>query len=245
MKVGWLEADWPAPPDVRAGTTFRTGGVSVAPYASLNLAMHVHDDADAVRQNRERLQSDCELPAAPLWLRQVHGQNVVVDPAPGALTEADAAISRRGQVCAVLTADCLPVVFAAIVGDEVAVAHAGWRGLVGGILERTVAALTTPSAQLVAWLGPAISQSSYEVGGEVRQQFIAADPGAADCFAENASGRWQADLYALARQRLSSLGVNEVFGGDRCTYREADRWFSFRRDGECGRMATFVFRNNA
>jgi polyphenol oxidase len=256
----WIRADWPAPPGVVAGTTLRQGGVSTGPYASLNLGTHVGDDSHAVRTNRRRFRQACGLPAEPLWLNQVHGTRVAtattstkavsgtntkVVPGTGKYDEADARVERRpGVVCAVLTADCLPVVLASATGDEIAVAHAGWRGLCEGILEATVAASSTPPDQLQAWLGPAISQSAFEVGGEVRDSFLRSDEAAARHFRENERGRWQADLYGLARLRLEKCGIAGIFGGNHCTFGEPAEFFSYRRDGPCGRMATFVFRTD-
>jgi YfiH family protein len=239
----WIAAKWPAPAGVIAGCTHRTGGVSVGKFDSLNLAAHVGDDADKVAENRRRFLADCALPQPPTWLNQVHGRTVVIDPGQDYLPEADAILSREsGTVCAVLTADCLPVIFATEDGGEIAVAHAGWRGLCNGILEATVASFSARPAMLVAWLGPAISQAAFEVGGEVRDAFVQQDANAASCFVENSAGRWQADLYGLARQRLSGTGVVRVFGGKFCTYGESARFFSYRRDGQCGRIASFVFR---
>ena len=241
----WLAADWPAPEGVVAGTTLRSGGVSSGSFESLNLGAYVDDDADAVRENRLRFRAFCNLPSEPRWLRQVHGSQVLVDPAAGAVAEADAVITRKkGVVCVVQAADCLPVIFASTDSAEVAVAHAGWRGLVSGVLEETVCAMSADPANLFAWLGPAISQAAFEVGGEVRQQFLAHDAAADECFAENERGRWQADLYGLARMRLSGLGVAQVSGGEYCTFSEPERFFSYRRDGACGRMASFVYRRS-
>lgn len=240
----WIPADWPAPEGVVAGTTLRHGGVSSGRFDSFNLGAYVGDDADAVRENRMRFRSYCGLPSEPRWLRQVHGSNVVVEPPTGEIPEADAAITRHpGVVCVVQTADCLPVIFAAADGTELAVAHAGWRGLADGVLEATVRAMSTDSARLLAWLGPAISQSAFEVGGEVREAFLAHDPAASDCFVQNEQGRWQADLYGLARMRLASAGIEQISGGEYCTFSEPGRFFSHRRDGTCGRMASFVFRS--
>jgi YfiH family protein len=239
--AGILTAEWPAIPGVVAGCTVRGGGVSRGQYESLNLGTHVGDDAQKVEENRRRFMAAAELPQPPAWLRQVHGSRVAIDPGPG--TEADAILTRRtGAVCAVLTADCLPVVFAAQDGSEVAVAHAGWRGLCAGILEGTVAAFSAPPASILAWLGPAISQPAFEVGGEVRDAFLAHSGEARACFERNDAGKWQADLYALARQRLAAAGIGSVHGGGRCTFGESGQFFSYRRDGQCGRMATFVFR---
>lgn len=241
--VEWLRADWPAPEGVVAGTSLRSGGVSAAPWNSLNLGGHVGDRANAVRENRARFKAQCGFPANPRWLRQVHGTGVAMLPMEADLPAADAAVTRRaGIVCVVLTADCLPVVLANAAGTAVGIAHAGWRGLCSGVLEATIAAFGEQPGDLLAWLGPAISPSAFEVGDEVRAAFIEAMADAEDCFEENPRGRWQADLYALARQRLAHAGVERVHGGDRCTFRESQSFFSYRRDGRCGRMATFVYR---
>jgi len=246
MSVSWLAADWPAPQGIVAGTTQRIGGNSRRQYASLNLGAHVGDDACAVAANRTRFHHGCNLPAEPLWLSQVHGVTVVTDPGDGEIPEADAILSHRaGVVCAVLTADCLPVLFTSADGQEVAAAHAGWRGLVSGVLEATVAAMIADPGDTLAWIGPAISQPAFEVGDEVRQAFVDRDPGADRHFIRNPLGRWQADLAGLGRQRLAGAGVNRVYGGNTCSYGDSDAYFSYRRDGECGRMASFVFRNYA
>jgi hypothetical protein len=232
-------------PGIVAGTTLRRGGFSLGPYESFNLGAHVGDKPEAVARNRRLLADVCGLPAEPVWLQQVHGTRVVDAAAVSAAPEADGAVTdRAGVVCAVLTADCLPLVLVARDGGRVAVAHAGWRGLSAGILEATVAAMRIPAADLLAWLGPAISQPAFEVGGEVRERFVADDAGAARCFEANERGRWQADLYGLARLRLGRCGIAAIGGGGRCTYTELDDFFSYRRDGECGRMATFAFRRS-
>lgn len=243
MAANWIPASWPAPDCVVAGTTLRHGGVSEGSFRSLNLGEFSGDDAKAVQENRTRFRAICDLPSAPRWLRQVHGTSVVIEPRAGETPEADAAITRRaGVVCVVLTADCLPVILASADGAELAVAHAGWRGLAGGVLEATVRQMSADPAELIAWLGPAISQPAFEVGPEVRQEFLAHDAAAARCFMANRRGRWQADLYALARMRLESLDIAQVSGGEYCTFGEPQRFFSYRRDGACGRMASFVFR---
>lgn len=233
--------DWPAPPQVRALFTTRLGGVSVAPYDSFNLGSHVGDDPRHVDENRRRLRE--LLPAEPLWLEQVHGTAVARGPAAGGVPCADAAVSRRpGEVCVVLTADCLPVLFCDAQGSTVAAAHAGWRGLAAGVLENTLAAMQVPPAQVLAWLGPAIGPQRFEVGEEVREVFVAGDPAASAAFAAGAaSGKWLADLYALARLRLRRAGVASIHGGDACTAGESERFFSFRRDGRTGRQASLVW----
>jgi len=238
----WIQADWAAPPGITAGCSLRTGGVSSGEFGTLNLGLHVGDDPVAVNENRERFVAGCGLPSAPLWLSQVHRTRVARDPEPE--TEADASVtSKTGIVLAVMVADCLPVLFASDDGTEVAAAHAGWRGLSAGVLENTVRAFQKPPQNLVAWLGPAISQAAFEVGDEVRQAFIDWDAAASDCFVRNERGRWQADLYGLARQRLQAIGVQRISGGEFCTYADAGRFFSYRRAGQCGRMAAFVFCN--
>jgi len=241
----FIAADWPAPGNIVAGTTQRIGGVSQGSYTDFNLGAYVADEPDAVAANRLRLKNLLDLPGDPAWLRQVHGVNVVAAPLGDAEPEADASIAvMPGTVCAVLTADCLPVLFATRDGSAVAAAHAGWRGLCAGVLEATVSAFTCDPGNLYAWLGPAISQAAFEVGNEVREQFLRNDPVAEGAFETNSAGRWQADLYQLARQRLGRAGVTGVFGGNRCTFTEKDTFFSYRRDGQCGRMASLIYRRD-
>lgn len=238
--IDLIVPDWPAPAPVRAFVTTRAGGVSAGTYASLNLATHVGDDAAAVAENRRRLRA--RVPAEPLWLSQVHGNGVVRAEDAVAGVEADAAFTRRaGTVCAVLTADCLPLLLCNDVGTVVAVAHAGWRGLAAGVVEAAVRATNEPPARLLAWLGPAIGPQSFEVGAEVRAAFVAHAPAAAAAFAAKENGKWLADLYRLAEQRLNALGVARVFGGGFCTFNEADRFYSFRRDKATGRMASLIW----
>lgn len=242
MTTDWIEADWPAPAGIVAGTTTRHGGVSDEKYRSMNLGAHVGDEPDRVAENRRRFVADCGLAREPDWLIQVHGSAVRVagaaDPA-----EADAAIAHGpGAIVAVLTADCLPIVLSADNGEEIAAIHAGWRGLAAGIVAAAVASMKTRPDRLLAWLGPAISQPAFEVGDEVRAAFVAADAGAESCFLPNDRGRWQADLYALAKRRLVAAGVAAVYGGGLCTFGDSKRFFSYRRDGQCGRMATFIHR---
>lgn len=242
-----LLPDWPAPATVRAAFTLRTGGVSAPPFDSLNVGLHVGDEAAAVTENRERVRRHLRLPAEPQWIEQVHGTEVLdLDRALRSGTSqpgpADAVLTRRvDQVCAVQVADCLPVLFAVRDATVIAAAHAGWRGLAAGVLEATVAALAVEPARVMAWLGPAIGPAHFEVGDEVRAAFLARDPGAVTAFARNPIGRWQADLAALARRRLAALGVTAVFGGHWCTYGDRARFFSYRRDGRCGRMAALIW----
>ena len=240
MNPDWIVPDWPAPARVRALATTRSGGVSAPPYDGFNLATHVGDDPAAVIENRRRLRS--ALPAEPLWLTQVHGTRVVSAEAAESGSEADACVARApGRVCAVQSADCLPVLFADLAGTVVAAAHAGWRGLAAGVLERTAAAMAVAPKDLIAWLGPAIGPAAFEVGAEVRGIFCAADPAAAGAFAANERGRWQCDLAALARLRLAQAGVTRVFGGGWCTYSDPLRFYSYRRDGVTGRMASLIW----
>lgn len=246
----WLTPDWRAPPGVHALSTLRGGGLSAGAYASFNLAQHVGDDAEHVRANRSLLRAAAKLPAEPLWLEQVHGVAVAEhtgDAALRTLPRADAAVTfEPGRVCVVLTADCLPVVFADRAGTRVGVAHAGWRGLAAGVLEATVHALAVAPAQLMAWLGPAIGPDAFEVGAEVREAFLARDTAHAAAFERNPRGRYQADLCLLARQVLARAGVDSVSGGGRCTSREAADFFSHRRDdGRTGRMATLAWLDGA
>ncbi|MFZ2853664.1 MAG: peptidoglycan editing factor PgeF [Rhodocyclaceae bacterium] len=241
MNDRWIVPDWPAPPRVRCLTTTRHGGVSTGAYTSLNLGDHVGDDVSAVAENRRRVAA-C-LPAEPLWLQQVHGtQAVDAGVAGGHPLTADASFSRRpGTVCAVLTADCLPVLLCDRSGEVVAAAHAGWRGLQAGVLEQTVAAMACPAAQLLAWLGPAIGPAAFEVGDDVRRAFVAQNDTAEAAFTALQPGKWLADIYLLARLALARAGVGAVYGGGYCTVEEATRFFSYRRDGVTGRMASLIW----
>jgi YfiH family protein len=238
-----LQFDWRLPAGVRAAFTTRIGGVSSPPWDSFNLATHVGDDPARVEANRARLKTLLALPAEPAWLNQVHGTVVAdIDTQPEGVITADAAIARApGRVCVVMVADCLPVLFASRDGLRVAAAHAGWRGLASGVLERTVAALGVRGAELTAWLGPAISKEHFEVGEEVRAAFVDADSEAAAAFAPSARGKWQADLVGLARRRLRALGVTDVSGGQWCTFADRERFYSHRRDGKGGRMAALIW----
>lgn len=241
-KVEWIAPDWPAPAQVRVISTLRTGGASAGAYSSLNLAAHVGDDPRCVGENRRRLRVAAGLPAEPLWLEQVHGRDVVVHDERTHAPRADAAIATvPRRVCAVMTADCLPVVLADADATRVGVAHAGWRGLATGVVEATIAALGVDPAGLHAWLGPSIGPAAFEVGGEVRKTFVDRSAEAAACFELNGRGRWQADLAGLARLALAHAGVRSVHGGGWCTAADRERFFSFRRDGVTGRMATLAW----
>jgi YfiH family protein len=236
----FIVPDWPAPPGVRAISTTRLGGASRAPWDSFNLGDHVGDDPAAVLANRRQLRQ--VLPDEPCWLRQVHGRHCV-DAAvvePGA--EADASYTRRrGVVCAVLTADCLPLLLCDQGATVVAVAHAGWRGLAAGVIEATVAAMGEPGEHLMAWLGPAIGPTAFEVGDEVRKAFVATDAAAGMAFVTAPGGKWLCDIHLLVRQRLAALGIRRISGTGSCAVSEAGRFFSYRRDGVTGRMASLVW----
>ncbi|HEX7080753.1 MAG TPA: peptidoglycan editing factor PgeF [Gammaproteobacteria bacterium] len=239
-----IAPEWPAPQGVRACVTLRTGGVSTGAYASLNLGGHVGDDPANVAENRRRVAARLALPEEPRWLEQVHGTRVLdldreaVAPADGAVT------GRLGVVCTVLTADCLPVLLADRQGRRVGVAHAGWRGLAGGVLPAAVEALGVPGADVVAWLGPAIGPRAFEVGDEVRAAFAERGFAVERSFVRNARGRWLADLYALAAESLARAGVGAVFGGGYCTHSDGDRFFSHRREAPCGRMAALIWKES-
>jgi len=241
QQPGILVPDWPCPANVRSVITTREGGVSRGPFASFNLADHVGDDPVAVEQNRQRLQSVTRLPRTPAWLKQVHGTRVVNVTEAGSETEADGSYATGATgVCVVMTADCLPVLLTDEVGSRVAALHAGWRGLANGIVEQGVEVLAS-SAPLMAYLGPAIGPRVFEVGDDVVEAFCQYDPQAEQAFAATVPGKWLADIYRLARQRLQRLGVRQVFGGDDCTYTDAARFYSYRRDRECGRMASLIW----
>jgi YfiH family protein len=246
VTAGLIRPRWPAPAPVAAVTTTRLGGRSGAPFDTLNLGDHVGDDAAAVAANRQLLLDACPGLAAVSWLRQVHGTTVVAAAAGGA-AEADAQFTRQaGLACAVMTADCLPVLFCDRAGTQVAAAHAGWRGLCAGVLERTAACFAAPDTVL-AWLGPAIGPRHFEVGAEVREQFVdSADASqrqaTAQCFSAGVRpGRFMADLYQLARLRLRAAGIDAVYGGDYCTFEERERFFSYRREAITGRMASLIY----
>lgn len=240
----WITPDWPAPTNVRALVTTRSGGYSVAPYATLNLGLQVGDDVRAVRRNREMVAA--LLPGEPYWLEQVHGIEVADASAPweGVPACADAAVACRSErVCVVMTADCLPVLLCDIAGTTVAAAHAGWRGLAAGVLEATVRRMACAPASIMAWLGPAIGPAHFEVGDEVRERFLAIDRAAGAAFMPGCThGKWMADLYALARLRLAAAGVTCVSGGTMCTHEDSVRFFSYRRDGMTGRFASLIWR---
>lgn len=241
----WLHPDWPAPASVQAVVTTRSGGVSEPPWDSFNLALHVGDESAAVMANRERLQQRMGYQQPVQWLEQVHGTHCHVVSAAGGAVKADAAYTRQpGLPVAVMTADCLSVFFCDRHGREVAVAHAGWRGLCAGVLEATIGCFETPAEALLAWLGPAIGPEAFQVGPEVREAFLQAMPGqiaaARQAFRDDGRGRFLADIGQLARLRLAACGVSSIYGGGLCTVRDGRRFFSYRRDGVTGRMASVI-----
>ncbi|MGK7286946.1 purine nucleoside phosphorylase YfiH [Buttiauxella agrestis] len=233
---------WPLPQGVAACSSTRIGGVSQPPYDSLNLGAHCGDNLDDVEENRRLFFAAAMLPSKPVWLEQVHGKEVLkLTGKPYLSKRADASYSSTpGTVCAVMTADCLPVLFCNKAGTEVAAAHAGWRGLCEGVLEETVACFKDAPENIMAWLGPAIGPEAFEVGPEVREAFMAKDIQADSAFRPYGD-KYIADIYTLARQRLSAVGITQIFGGDRCTYSEAGDFFSYRRDRTTGRMASFIW----
>jgi YfiH family protein len=238
----WLVPDWPAPRRVRAFVTTRAGGVSEGEYASMNLGATSGDRPEDVARNRLVVRE--HLPAMPRWLAQVHGTDVAMLDAlaPGEVPRADAAVARRaGEVCTVLTADCMPVLLCDEEGRHVGVAHAGWRGMAAGVIENAVRAMEAPPGSILAWLGPAIGPEAFEVGAEVREAFLAGDPASDAAFRVHGPGKYLADLYALARRRLARAGVTRVHGGGFCTHRDRERFFSYRREKKSGRMGAFIW----
>ncbi|KFX67337.1 laccase [Pseudomonas taeanensis MS-3] len=235
----WLTPDWPAPAWVKACVTTRAGGISTAPFDSLNLGEHVEDDPVAVAKNRQRLLS--QLGCRPAWLQQVHGIEVA-RATPGELVVADASWSNApGVACTVMTADCLPVLFCDRAGTRVAAAHAGWRGLAAGVLEATLDALLIAPEETLIWLGPAIGPQAFEVGAEVREAFVSQHPQTLEAFSPSAnSGRFMADIYQLARIRLAARGVTAVYGGGLCTYSDP-RFYSYRNAARTGRFASLIW----
>ena len=239
MSNDWLLPDWPAPANVRACVTTRAGGVRPVPFDSFNLGDHVQDEPQAVVSNRLRLTT--ELQVQPAWLKQVHGV-VVAHANPSRVDEADASWSATpGVACTIMTADCLPALFCNRQGTRVAAAHAGWRGLAAGVLEATADSLQTAPEEILVWLGPAIGQPSFEVGGEVREAFVSSHPQTASAFIPSVNeGRFMADIYALARLRLAAHGITSVYGGGLDTFTD-ERFFSYRRGARTGRFASLVW----
>lgn len=235
----WLQADWPAPPGVRTCLTTRTGGVSTGVWQGLNLGDHVGDDIAHVARNRALLAAELGCTAA--WVQQVHGTAVVPATAQQVLTADALWTDTPGLACCIMTADCLPVLFCHRDGTRVAAAHAGWRGLLAGVLEQTLLALDCPSDEVMAWFGPAIGPQAFEVGEEVRSAFADQHPEAEQAFVQNRPGHYLADLFSLARQRLERCGVGYIGGGGLCTYSDPERFYSYRRDGQTGRMASLIW----
>jgi YfiH family protein len=243
MKVPaeWIVPDWPAPASVKALVTTRLGGVSRGPYASLNLGSRTGDDSNAVCENRARLER--VLPQAPRWLDQQHGNMVVEADALEAPVAADASIARHTDtVCAILVADCVPVLLTDRAATCVAAAHAGWRGLASGVLENTLEGMAVAPEDVLAYLGPGIGRDAFEVGSDVRDAFVMRDAGAQDAFRPLREGKWLADLFQLARRALTRAGVAAVYGGGQCTVSDPARFYSYRRDRTTGRMAALIWR---
>lgn len=240
-----IQPNWPAPANVFSAQSTRAGGISPAPFTSLNLGAHVGDSPTNVAANRTQLAGCLSLPTPPLWLEQVHGTRVLTLPDETGNLTADAVVSHTsGQVCAIMTADCLPVLFCDQAGTVVAAAHAGWRGLAAGVLEATLQAMNVDPATVMVWLGPAIGPTAFEVGGEVRLAFITDLPLATAAFVAHGdpdNDKWLADIYQLARLRLATAGVRQFYGGDYCTYSDSERFFSYRRDQQTGRQASLIW----
>ncbi|MEO8401268.1 MAG: peptidoglycan editing factor PgeF [Gammaproteobacteria bacterium] len=241
--TNFIVPNWPAPKTIKAFTTLRTGGVSLAPYDSFNLGEHVGDETQHVKTNRENLKTQLNLQNQPVWLNQTHSTRVIPATTENTGKEADAAFTDQpGNVCAVLTADCLPLLVCQREGTHVAAIHAGWRGLANGVIENTLTAMGIPADDTLVWLGPAIGPKVFEVGDEVREIFLKSHPEAEQMFLPSPNGRWLGNLYALARLRLNSQGITHIYGGDYCTYSDSELFFSYRRDGnKTGRMASLIW----
>ena len=240
---GLIIPDWDAPEHITAVCSTRHGGDSTGPFSSLNLATHVEDDPELVRRNRQHFKQRLGLPHQPQWLEQTHSTRVI-DLDKDSSRDGDAAHTRKARrVAVVMTADCLPVLFTDAAGSEVAAAHAGWRGLLNGVLEQTVACMQSDPAAIMAWLGPAIGPRQFEVGAEVREQFVQQMAAAEACFEQNRGGHYLADLYALARLRLTKSGLTSISGGSYCTFTQAELFFSYRREKVTGRQASLIYIN--
>lgn len=243
----FIEPEWPASQKVKAYTTLRTGGCSSPPYNDFNLAIDLDDKIEDVEKNRLILQQILQLPAEPIWIKQVHGNTVIPATPENRFKTADATFSKQtDNVCAVTTADCLPILLCDREATVVSAIHAGWRGLNNGIIKETLNAINIRNNNFLAWLGPAISQACFEVGEEVRSSFIQNDSDAEEAFIPSPNGRWLADLYALARLQLKKLGVTAIYGGEYCTFSNKSQFFSYRRDGaKTGRMASLIWISKA
>lgn len=242
----FIQPDWPAPKNVKAYTTLRSGGVSQAPFHHFNLAEHVGDQPQDVRTNRQLLKTTLQLPNEPIWIQQTHSAIAIKALPENREKEADASFTdEANQISAILTADCLPILLCNKKGTYVASIHAGWRGLLKGIIEETLNVSKAPSDELLAWLGPAISAKNYEVSDEVRIPFIGNDPEMEVAFTPSPNGRWLANLYTLARLKLQKQGITAIYGGQFCTFTDAKRFYSYRRDGnKTGRMATLIWMSD-
>jgi YfiH family protein len=242
MIIQTVNADWIAPKNVYAVSTIRTGGISKGFYNSFNLANHVGDNEFSVAENRSRLRSLLKLPSEPVWLEQIHSNKVVCLDEQSLNLQADASYTLNpGVICVVLTADCLPILLCNEAGTKIAAIHAGWQGLLSGIIENTVKAMQEP--HLLAWLGPAIGFECFEVGEEVRAAFCKKADVFSRAFKAKDNGKWLADIYQLSRITLTELGIENIYGGRFCTVTEKERFFSYRRDGQTGRMATLIWRD--
>jgi YfiH family protein len=240
--MNWIKPDWPAAKNVHAAVTLRSGGLSVGAFSSLNPALHVNDKPENVLANRKTISEMLNLPSAPVWLGQVHGNRVIKADQLTQIEQADASYSEQaGVVCAVMTADCLPVLLATSEGDKIAAIHAGWRGLLAGVIRQTVNALD--ATNIIAWLGPAIGPDCFEVGTEVKTAFVKQSANFAAGFKQKNQNKYLADIYQLATIELATMGVTQVYGGDFCTVTDKERFYSYRRDGETGRMATLIWRD--
>jgi len=237
----WLVPDWPAPANIHAATTLRKGGVSLGAFSSLNPALHVGDDNNQVRLNRQIIKGMLDLPDEPIWLDQVHSNRAVKALKTNSLQQADASYTdESGIVCAVMTADCLPLLVCSSDGTQVAAIHAGWRGLLAGVISNTLAAMQ--KQDFLVWLGPAIGPDCFEVGFEVRNAFLDKSMEFNPAFKAQSNSKWLADIYQLARVELSAIGITKVYGGTHCTFTEHERFYSYRRDAQTGRMATLIWR---
>lgn len=241
----WIPANWPAPDHIHAGSTTRNGGYSNAPYASLNLAGHVGDDTATVCHNRQYINTELALPDEPAWLEQVHGNKVIDISSNESRQQVDGAYtSHNGHVCVVLTADCLPLLITDTNGEEIAAIHVGWRGLTNNIISLALNKFTNRTENLLAWTGPYIHAEHYEVGDEVRDACLKTTPGASEAFHPSRTGHWFANLGLLVRMQLAERGLTSVSGGEYCTYRDNDRFYSYRREGTTGRIATMIWMDS-
>lgn len=239
-----INPNWNVPKNIHAFTTIREGGVSLTPYFSFNLGDHVGDNKSAVKTNRTLLVEKFGLPQTPIFLTQTHSTRVIQLPYSGQNLEADAVYTNvPHQVCVVMTADCLPVLFTTTSGSEVAAAHAGWRGLCDGVLEETVKCFQAKPEDIITWFGPAIGPTAFQVGVDVVKQFVAVDEKAKLAFQPNAieEGKYLGNLYQIATQRLNNLGITQIYGGNHCTFNEKELFFSYRRDNQTGRMASVIW----